>query len=84
LVIATLLNKESWERRIGSKPAFAGDGQSVSHSLVLDGGERRVGHKSVLLQGEGSAEVLVFGGRVPKDKFANDFQTLKVARGVHG
>jgi hypothetical protein len=79
-----LLNTETWEWKIGPKPAFAGDGQSVSHSLVQDGGERRVGHKSVLLQGEGSAEVLVFGGRVPKDKFANDFQTLKVARGVHG
>jgi hypothetical protein len=68
-----LLNTETWEWRAGPKPAFAGDGVSVENSLVEDGGARRVGHTMVLTD---KTEALVFGGRVPGDKFVNDFQTL--------
>lgn len=79
-----LLNTETWEWSVGPKPTFAGDGHSVSHSLAQNGGKKRVGHKAVLAEGEGSEEVLVFGGRIPNDKFASDFQTLKVAKVLHG
>ncbi len=74
-----LLDTETWMWSIGPKPTFAGDGSSISHSLVENGGEQRVGHDCVLMEGEGAgAQVLVFGGRIPNDKFTGDFQSLKV------
>lgn len=65
-----LLDTETFTWSVGPKPVHRG--------VVENGGEQRVGHDCVLTEGEGGAEVLVFGGRIPNDKFTGDFQSLKV------
>lgn len=66
------LDTETWTWRTGPKPSFAAD-----ESPAENGGGRRVGHTSVLVEGENNnSEVLVFGGRVPGDEFTGDFQKL--------
>lgn len=73
-----LLDTRTWTWKKGPKAVFAGDESSIAHSVVEDGGAQRVGHDCVLVEGEGCSEVLVFGGRIPNDRFTGDFQKLKV------
>ena len=70
-----LLDTESWSWSSGPKPKFVG-GQAG----VQNGGKKRTGHKSVLAPGEDGTQVLVFGGRIPQDNFACDFQKLVVPK----
>lgn len=81
-----ILDTDSWTWSVGPKPVFAGDGSAgyISDSLVQNGGERRVGHKAVLTNGEDGVQALVFGGRIPEDKFAHDFQILTVPQNIVG
>jgi hypothetical protein len=72
-----LLDTETWSWKSGPTPVFAGD--SMDPSEGEDGGARRVGHTAVLNPTKkGENEVLVFGGRVPGDRFTGDFQTLTI------
>jgi hypothetical protein len=61
----------------GPTPVFVG--HSMDSGEGDDGGACRVGHRAVLnTSNKGMNEVLVFGGRIPGDKFAADFQTLTI------
>lgn len=70
-----LLDTETWTWRKGPQPTIA-DLPWDAHGM--DGGPMRVGHAAVTLDGE---EILIFGGRVPGDRFAGDFQSLTVKDG---
>jgi hypothetical protein len=68
-----LLNTETWTWKNGPKPKFA------PHQLGAEnGGMKRVGATAALIPGDEMTQMLVFGGRIPNDKFANDFQTITV------
>jgi hypothetical protein len=67
-----LLDIEKWVWRQGP-PVVA----AASSDENTDFGPKRVGHTAVL--SKGGTEVLVFGGRVPHDRFAGDFQRLVVS-----
>jgi len=67
-----LLDTEQWSWSAGPKVKYDGS------SGVSNGGPKRVGHSAVLAPSEDGCEVLVFGGRVPNDEFAADFQRLTV------
>jgi hypothetical protein len=67
-----LLDTETWTwKKCHGKPLYADIPAGVQG---LDGGPRRVGHSAILANK--NDEVLVFGGRVPRDRFAGDFQTI--------
>jgi len=70
---AYLLDTESWIWRPGPKPKFVG-------SSGRNGRKNRVGHSAVLAPGVDATEVMVFGGRLPEDEFACDFQTFTISR----
>lgn len=72
-----LLDTSTWTWKVGPKPKFlsgAGD----------NGGLKRVGASSVLAPGDDMSHVLIFGGRVPGDKFSNDFQSATVPQRMMG
>jgi hypothetical protein len=68
-----LLDIEKWVWRQGPPVVAA----ASSDENDKDSGPKRVGHTAVL--SKGGTEVLVFGGRVPHDRFAGDFQKLVVS-----
>jgi hypothetical protein len=67
-----LLDTETWTWMPGPNPKFIG------HSGVENGGRKRTGASAVLAPGDDLSQMLVFGGRIPNDKFVNDFQSLTV------
>jgi N-acetylneuraminic acid mutarotase len=70
-----LLDIEKWVWRQG--PPVIAAASYDEHENDTDCGPKRVGHTAVL--SKGGTEVLVFGGRVPRDRFAGDFQKLIVS-----
>jgi hypothetical protein len=72
-----LLDTELWMWTEGPKSKYFG-------SAAPNAGTARVGHSAVLAPGENGAQVLIFGGRTPKEGFAADFQTLSVEQKVVG
>jgi hypothetical protein len=72
-----LLDTEKWVWRQGPPVAAAETATSSHDENDQDFGPKRVGHTAVL--SKGGTEVLVFGGRVPQDRFAGDFQRLVVS-----
>lgn len=67
-----VLDTSSWTWTKASTPTFWElDG-------ISDGGPRRVGHTSSLVDGDSGDQecVHLFGGRIPGDAFSNDFQTV--------
>ena len=81
---AFLLDTELWTWQLGPNPKYLhalGIEEKGNDSEGKNAGSRRVGHEAVLAPGEDGAQVLVFGGRVPGDRFAGDLQTLVVPRG---
>ncbi len=76
-----LLDTETWVWMKGPQPYFSVASDAVAYERE---GEKRVGHSAVLLQGQESPEVLVFGGRIPNDKFCNDFQRISLQQSVVG
>jgi N-acetylneuraminic acid mutarotase len=73
-----LLDTETWAWRPGPKTVFGGSGSK--HLTVDDCGDKRCGHAAVLEGGK----VLVFGGRVPGERLACDFQTLSPSEHLVG
>lgn len=68
-----LLDTKTWTWRQGPNPRF----EKVGNNAAANGGAQRVGHSSVLAPGgENGVQVLAFGGRVPENEFAADFQSL--------
>lgn len=67
-----LLDTEAWNWKPGPNPQY------IKNVCGENGGKRRTGASSLLAPGDDLSQVLVFGGRVPDDKFANDFQTMTV------
>ena len=65
------LDTKSWTWNKGPKLVAADLPLNVGG---VGGGEKRAGHEAVRL--ESQDEVLVFGGRVPGDRFVNDFQAI--------
>ena len=74
-----LLNTETWTWKQGPKPKFA-----PHQPGAINGGEKRVGASSILAPGDDMSQMLVFGGRVPNDTFANDFQSITVPQRMMG
>ena len=64
-----LLDTSTWTWRKGGKLLYADLPPQVQGA---NGGEKRVGHAAVLV----NDQILLFGGRIPGDRFAGDFQTL--------
>jgi N-acetylneuraminic acid mutarotase len=72
-----LLDTSTWTWKAGPKPKFVpGAGEN--------GGLKRVGASSVLAPGDDMSHVLIFGGRIPGDKFASDFQSATVPQRLMG
>lgn len=69
---AYLLDTEAWTWKPGPHPKY------VAKCGAENGGSKRTGACALLAPGEDLSQVLVFGGRVPNDKFANDFQSITV------
>jgi len=68
-----LLDTKSWTWSKGPKPKYQ------KSKNASNGGANRVGHSSVLAPHEkNGVQVLSFGGRLPENKFAGDFQSLIV------
>jgi hypothetical protein len=70
-----LLDTETWVWKAGPQPAFH---RYTEGSSCEQDGEKRVGHSTVLVQGQEGPEILVFGGRKPNDKFCNDVQRISL------
>ncbi|CAB9502926.1 Host cell factor 1 [Seminavis robusta] len=70
-----LLDTEKWTWTAGPSPVFGG--LSPLDLSLQNEGARRVGHTAVKIPNQN--QVLAFGGRVPEDVFAGDFQTLSMA-----
>lgn len=68
-----LLDIEKWVWRQGP-PVVAAASYDENNK---DSGPKRCGHTAVL--NKGGTEVLIFGGRVPHDRFAGDFQKLVIS-----
>ncbi|GKY97651.1 hypothetical protein MPSEU_000723500 [Mayamaea pseudoterrestris] len=69
-----LLDTETWIwKACSSKPLYA---DVPLHVQGLDGGPRRVGHTAIL--DDKNERVLVFGGRIPRDRFTGDFQSISL------
>ena len=64
-----LLDTEKWVWKKGPVASHVGDQE--------DGGPKRVGHTAIL-NTKGS-EILIFGGRLPGDRFTGDFQSLAIS-----
>ena len=73
-----LLDTKSWTWTKGPK-ARGVDGVRDGSGNASKEGQERVGHSAVLAPGTDGVHVLAFGGRLPDDRFAADFQSLKVA-----
>jgi hypothetical protein len=67
-----LLDTDTWTWKSGPKASSGGSGGDY---FVEDCGPKRCGHTSVM--NNESGEVMVFGGRIPGEILAGDFQTLK-------
>ena len=74
-----LLNTETWTWKSGPKPKFAPNQLGAEN-----GGSKRVGAAATLVPGDEITQMLVFGGRVPNDRFANDFQAITVPQRMMG
>lgn len=70
-----LLDTKIWTWRRGPKPRY----EKSSTKNASNGGAGRVGHSAVLAPGSDGVQVLSFGGRLPENKFAGDFQSLSVS-----
>jgi Galactose oxidase, central domain len=70
-----LLDTATWTWRKGGAVRNAADFLLSSVQSGMNGGPQRAGHAAAALDGEDN-QVLVFGGRVPGDRFAGDFQLL--------
>lgn len=66
-----LLDTKTWMWRKGPKPRY----EKSAKGNASNGGVGRVGHSAVLA---GFYSALAFGGRVPENKFVDDFQSLAV------
>ena len=66
-----MLDTETWHWSFGPAPAFGGSG---TEQVIDDCGGNRCGH-SALLHPE-SGEVMAFGGRIPGERLASDFQII--------
>jgi len=74
-----LLDTSSWTWNPGPKPKFA------PHQRGIDnGGSKRAGAAAILAPGEEMSQMLIFGGRIPNDRFSNDFQSITVPRRMIG
>jgi len=73
-----LLDTEAWTWSPGPKPKFF----SLGANGPSNGGRRRTGHAAVLAPSTDGTQVLSFGGRVPNDKFTNDFQSIVIPKRV--
>ena len=67
-----LLDTETWEWKSGAKAVPGGSGSDAT--CAEDCGPKRCGHTSVL--NPESGEVWLFGGRIPGEALAGDFQRL--------
>ena len=69
-----LLDTQTWTWSKGPSPRFNQSGNSVAKN----GGRSRVGHSAVLAPCSSGAglQVLAFGGRLPDNEFAADFQSM--------
>jgi hypothetical protein len=67
-----LLDTETWMWSAGPKAVPGGSGSETA--FVADCGPKRCGHSSVLNPENG--QVMVFGGRIPGEVLAGDFQYL--------
>ena len=71
-----LLDTKTWTWSKGPNPRFGAANQS-GKSAATNGGRSRVGHSAVLAPcSSDGLQVLCFGGRLPDNEFANDFQSL--------
>ena len=70
-----LLDTETWSWKPGPNSEF------VDNCGSTDFGRKRTGARSLLMPSNDSmSRVLVFGGRLPNEQFANDFQNLTVSQ----
>ena len=67
-----LLDTDKWEWTKGPPAIFYGDMASESQGECCSA--KRVGHTAALSNDK--SQVLIFGGRVPCDEFAGDFQSI--------
>ena len=73
-----LIDTETWTWSKGPKTKY------VSGPDSRNGGSKRVGHSAVLAPSQNGTEVLAFGGRLPNEDFASDFQSLSVSSKLVG
>ena len=69
-----LLDTKTWTWSEGPKPRY----EASKNKASTNGGPHRVGHSAVLAPGSDGVQVLAFGGRLPENEFAGDFQSLVV------
>ena len=67
-----ILDTTEWVWSKGPQRKYGGGGPEK--------GAKRVGHCSVLVEGQGSKEVLSFGGRTMDAEFGNDFQVFHMEK----
>jgi hypothetical protein len=67
-----LLDTETWNWKVCPSKLLYSD--VPLHVQGLDGGPRRVGHTAILANE--SDHVMIFGGRIPRDRFTGDFQSI--------
>ena len=72
-----LLDTETWTWKSGPKAVPGGIVGTENDSLEEDCGPKRCGHTAALNHENG--EVIVFGGRIPGERLAGDFQHLPSA-----
>lgn len=72
-----LLDTSCWTWKPGPSPKFL-PGTGANGDL------KRVGASSVLVPGDDLSQVIIFGGRLPGDKFASDFQVVTVPQRMMG
>ncbi|KAL7498725.1 hypothetical protein ACHAWT_008084 [Skeletonema menzelii] len=71
-----LLDTKTWTWSKGPSPRFGATYQS-GKSAAKNGGRSRVGHSAVLAPcSSDGLQVLAFGGRLPGNEFAADFQSM--------
>lgn len=71
-----LLDTKTWKWSKGPSPRFGATYQS-SKNAAKNGGRSRVGHSAVLAPSiSDGLQVLAFGGRLPDNEFAADFQSM--------
>mmetsp|Transcript_13578 Transcript_13578/g.25486 ORF Transcript_13578/g.25486 Transcript_13578/m.25486 type:complete len:617 (-) Transcript_13578:9996-11846(-) len=74
-----LLDTETWTWKSGPKPKFAPRQPGIDN-----GGPKRAGAPAILAPGEEVSHMLLFGGRIPYDRFSNDFQSITVPQRMMG